>query len=84
MFLHITGVTYLDGYKLRLKFSNGAIRDVDFKNEFYGEIFTPLKNLALFKKVAVNPDTNAIEWPNGADFAPGFLYEIGEEIKKVA
>lgn len=84
MFLHVTGVTYLDAYRLRLEFNNGMIKDVDLKDELYGEIFAPLKDLALFKEVAVNPDTNTIEWPNGADFAPEFLYELGEAIRMVA
>lgn len=79
--LHITAVTYLSGYKLRLAFDNGAIKDVDLRNELYGKVFEPLQKLALFKKVAVNPNTKTIEWPNGADFAPEFLYEIGKEVK---
>ncbi len=84
MFLKVTGVAYFDDYKLRLHFNNGTIKDVDLKNELLGEIFEPLKDIALFQKVAVNRDTNTIEWPNGADFAPEFLYEIGQEIRKVA
>jgi hypothetical protein len=84
MFLHVIGVTYLEDYRLRLEFNNGAVKDVDLQNELFGEIFEPLKDKALFRQVAVNPDTNTIEWPNGADFAPEFLYETGEEVRMVA
>lgn len=84
MFLHVSNVFYLDGYNLRLEFNNGMIKDVNLENELYGEVFAPLKDMALFKKVAVNPDTNTIEWPNGADFAPEFLFELGHEMRKVA
>ena len=84
MFLYITKVTYLEKYKLRLTFSNEVIKDVDLKNELYGEVFEPLKDIEMFKRVRVNVNTNTIEWENGADFAPEFLYEIGKEIKKAA
>lgn len=83
MFLHVIGVTYLENYKLRLKFSDGVVKDVDLKDELYGEVFELLKDIDFFKQVAVNSDTNTIEWPNNADFAPEFLYEIGEDVKKV-
>ncbi|MBM3236850.1 DUF2442 domain-containing protein [Candidatus Poribacteria bacterium] len=82
MFLHVIGVTYLADYKLRLKFSDGVVKDVDLKGELYGEVFELLKDIDFFKQVAVNSDTNTIEWPNNADFAPEFLYEIGEEVKQ--
>lgn len=80
MFLHILEVTYLDNYRLRLRFNDDVIKDVDLQDELYGTVFTPLKDLHLFRQVFVNPDTLTIEWPNGADFAPEFLYEIGHEM----
>ncbi len=83
MFLHVTDVRPCDDYRLRLTFSDGVVKEVDLAGELYGEVFEPLKDLETFRRVRVNPDTNTIEWPNGADFAPEFLYEIGQ-VKQVA
>ena len=71
-------------YELRITFSNGVVKEVDLAKELYGQVFEPLKDPDLFKRVRGNPETNTIEWPNGADFAPEFLYEIGKEVKQVA
>ena len=84
MFIHIEAVTYMNDYKLCLKFNDGMIKEVDLQPELYGEIFEPLKDINYFKKVYVNENTKTIEWPNGADFAPEFLYEIGIEVKTSA
>ncbi len=84
MFLHVESVAYIEGYRLKIEFNDGAVKDVDLARELHGEIFGPLKELDFFLKVSLNPDTRTIEWPNGADFAPEFLYEIGAEIKKSA
>jgi hypothetical protein len=84
MFLHVTEVSYLEGYKLRLSFDNGIVKDVDLRNELYGTVFEPMKEIELFKQVFVNRETNTIEWPNGADFAPEFLYEIGQAVEQAA
>ncbi|RME43454.1 MAG: DUF2442 domain-containing protein [Caldilineae bacterium] len=84
MFLRVTGVTWLEGYRLRLLFNDGVTKEVDLRDELYGEIFEPLKAIEFFRQVAVNPETNTIQWPNGADFAPEFLYEIGQEVDHVA
>ena len=84
MFLHVTDVTYLEDYSLRVGFSDGTVKDVDLRDELYGEVFEPLKDVDLFRQVAVNPDTNTIEWPNGADLAPEFLYKIGKQARKIA
>ncbi len=81
MFLHIIRVAYLDEYRFQLEFNDGAVVEVDLSKELYGEVFEPLKDLNLFRHVYLNPDTNTIEWPNGADFAPEFLRQLGGEIK---
>lgn len=77
MFLHIVSVELRDRYSLRLEFDDGSMRDVDLSAELHGVMFVPLRDPALFRKVAVNPETGTIEWPNGADFAPEFLYGSG-------
>ena len=79
MFLHVTSVQYLEDYKLKLEFNNGAEGVVDLRSELYGEIFEPLKDKRLFKQVRLTSRT--IEWPNGADFAPEFLYDHAKIIQ---
>lgn len=79
MFLHVDKVQYLDNYRLQLKFNNNTIRIVDLAKELYGKVFEPLQDINFFRQVYVNPETGTIEWPNRADFAPEFLYEIGIE-----
>ena len=74
LWLHVTALEYLQDYKLKLQFNNGIEGIVDLEPELYGEIFEPLKNQDLFQQVLITSRT--IEWPNGADFAPEFLFEI--------
>jgi hypothetical protein len=74
LLLHVVSVEYLDNYQLKLTFNNGIEGIVDLEPELYGEIFEPLKDKSLFQKVFLTSRT--IEWPNGADFAPEFLFEI--------
>jgi len=84
MFLHVDGVTHLRGYELRLEFNNGAVKDVDLTAELHGRMFEPLRDPRLFGEVQVNPETGMIEWPNGADFAPEFLFDMGRTVHELA
>lgn len=73
-FLEIVKAEYIDGYRLRLYFNTGEVRIVDLESRLNGEVFTPLRNLEMFKKFTVKFDT--VTWENEADFAPEYLYEI--------
>lgn len=82
MFLEITQASYINDYKLLLKFSSGAEMIVDLENELNGSVFTPLKDKSNFRKFSIV--FNTIEWENGADFAPEYLYELALSQHKIA
>ena len=75
MFIEVTKADYLDGYRVKLLFNNGETRIVDLSQYLNGAVFAPLKDLDYFKRFTIK--FNTIEWENGADFAPEYLYEIG-------
>jgi Protein of unknown function (DUF2442) len=74
-------VRYLEEYKLLIKFRDGKLKIIDFKDELWGEVFEPLKDIDNFKKVSVK--YSSIEWENGADIAPEWLYENGVEVTEI-
>jgi hypothetical protein len=65
---------YLEDYKIWLRFEDGSEGEVDLEGELHGEVFEPLRDRQFFASFSVNRDTGTIEWPNGADLAPEFLY----------
>ncbi len=75
MILHVKEAKYLHDYEIWLRFNDGAEGTVDLKDELYGEIFEPLKDMERFRSFKVDPDLETIVWENGADLAPEFLYD---------
>ena len=75
MIPEVIDAKHAQGYVLRLRFSDGTEGDVDLKAELHGEIFEPLKDPFYFQQFSLNQELHTITWPNGADFAPEFLYD---------
>ena len=75
--LRITDVDYIKGYELALTFNDGKKKIVNLQPHLTGEVFGELLDKNKFIQYALTPVT--IEWANGADLAPEFLYEIGAE-----
>jgi hypothetical protein len=75
MIPRVEAAHYVRGFTIHLRFSDGTEGDVDLGRELYGEVFEPLKDQTLFRQFIVHPEFHTLCWPNGADFAPEFLYE---------
>ncbi|MBM2815286.1 MAG: hypothetical protein HW421_2048 [Ignavibacteria bacterium] len=65
---------YLSEYKLKIRFTDGLEKVVDFAPFLRGGIFEPLKDTDYFKNFYVDEWT--VTWKNGADIAPDTLYEL--------
>jgi len=63
-------------HSLDLTFDNGVYKRVNLRQELYGPIFEPLRDPSYFAKAYVDTDSRTVSWPNGADFAPDFLYQL--------
>lgn len=76
--LRVVDVDYLKDYELLLRFSDGVRKRVDLRPHLVGEVFAPLLDRQKFIQYGLTYTT--IEWDNGADLAPEFLYEIGVSV----
>jgi hypothetical protein len=74
--MHVTDARPTGGYRLWLRFDDGAEGEVDLEAELDGAVFAPLRDPEVFAQVAIDPEVRTIAWPNGADFAPEFLRDL--------
>lgn len=70
-------VRVVQSFVVEVTFADGTIREVDLEPELHGEVFKPLKDLAYFGLVSIDHALGVLTWPNGADFAPEFIYRAG-------
>jgi hypothetical protein len=71
----ITKVQVVGPWTLHIAFGDGTERIIDFEAVLVGELYGPLKDVALFNQVRVDPEVHTIVWPNGADFDPATLHD---------
>jgi hypothetical protein len=73
--VRIRSVTVLEGFTVRLGFTDGSEKVVDLEPYLHGPIFASLReNPILFGEVMVDKRMGTIVWPNGADIDPDVLY----------
>jgi len=73
--IRVKSVKVLDGFQVRLLFTDGTEKTVDLAPYLRGPIFDPLKkDPARFREVTVDPELGTIVWPNGADVCPDVLF----------
>ena len=74
MIPRVVEARYVDGYTLWLRFNDSTEGEVDLKDELWGPVFEPLKDINRFRRFTVHSDLHTVVWDNGADFSPEFLH----------
>ena len=75
----VTKAKHDQDYKIDISFNDGKSGTIDLYKFIFQDkrpIFEALKDKDCFQNFSVDMDT--IVWPNGADLAPEFLYELLE------
>jgi hypothetical protein len=60
---------------LRVQFDDDSVQVIDFEPVLAGALFGPLRDLAVFNRVRIDPEVHTLVWPNGADFDPATLHD---------
>ncbi len=79
MIIHVTDINVVGPHSLELAFDNGVRKRINLRSELYGPILEPLRDPAYFALAYLDPDSRTVTWPNHADFAPDFLYQLEAE-----
>lgn len=69
----VTGFEIVGDYTIRVLFDDDAQQIIDFEPVLHGEMWGPLRDLAVFNQVSIDPIARTLTWPNGADFDPETL-----------
>ena len=72
-----------DNYNLFVIFENGIIKIYSIKDKISNPIFSPLKDLNLFKKVKVDTGGYGISWNDDIDLSEYELWKNGKEISSI-
>lgn len=80
--IRVTEAEYLGEYKILLTFNTGEQKEVDLKDQLFGQMFEPLKDLNLFMQFRLDKEIDTVVWPTGADLAPYSLYDLGKNVQR--
>ncbi|MGI4789094.1 MAG: DUF2442 domain-containing protein [Janthinobacterium lividum] len=84
MFFHpiyrVCSVQIVGPYTLCVAFDDHSEQTIDFLPMLSGELYGPLRNLALFNQVQIDPEVHTLVWPNGADFDPATLHDWTQQV----
>ena len=71
----VTAFEIVGPYKIRVRFNDGVAQTIDFEPVLVGEMYGPLRELAVFNALKIDPEVHTLVWPNGADFDPATLHD---------
>ncbi|MBS1847932.1 MAG: DUF2442 domain-containing protein [Actinobacteria bacterium] len=71
--VRVASVEFLGARVLRVEFSDGLVRELDFAAALPG-IFSTIDNDELFGQALVDETARTVAWPNGLDLDPEVLH----------
>src|ERR1700742_1951772 len=77
----VTSFEIIAPYTLKVKFDDQTEQIIDFQPILAGELYGPLRELAVFNQVQIDPEVRTLVWPNGADFDPATLHDWPDRIE---
>jgi len=70
----VVEVEHLGNLSLRLTFSDGLVRELDFDAALQGGVLEPIRDPSVFCQVKIDDVAGTICWPNGVDLDPDVLH----------
>jgi hypothetical protein len=65
----------IEGFCVRLQFTDGTTKEMDLDIYLHGPIFEPMRSdRECFRAIRVDSELGTVVWPNGADIDPDVLY----------
>lgn len=61
-------------HRLRVTFSDGLVRELDFEGTLEGDVFAPLASADVFAAASVDCVAGTVCWPGGIDLDPDVLH----------
>ena len=71
-------------HQLRVRFDDASEQEIDFEPMLGGKLYGPLREVAVFNQVKLDPEVHTLVWPNGADFDPATLHDWPKHIEALA
>jgi hypothetical protein len=78
--IRATGVEALEGYVIRVFFSDGAVKEIDLSSDLAEArgVFKALRDPHVFAEVQLNETSGSVQWPGEIDLDPEVLYGLFE------
>ncbi len=71
----VTGFEIVGPHSLRVEFDDATTQVIDFSDVLAGDIYGPLQDEQVFRRVEIDPEVHTLVWPSGADFDPAVLHD---------
>lgn len=74
MSMRIVEARHVEGYKVFVRYPDGANGVIDFSDHPRDGVFEAWNDPDFFRSFRIHPECGVLEWPNELDIAPEYTY----------